>query len=67
MLDGKPDENSLVYLIPRSEIIKTIYFEPTNNTNETISGNVSIKNPTDLSITELKHDVDIFINLKRRK
>lgn len=67
MLDGKPDENSLVYLIPRSEIIKTIYFEPTNNTNETISGNVSIKNPTDLSITELKHDVDIFINLKKDK
>jgi hypothetical protein len=28
MLDGKPDENSLVYLIPRSEIIRTIHFEP---------------------------------------
>jgi hypothetical protein len=65
MLDGKPDDNSLVYLIPRSEIIKTIHFEPVNNTNKTISGNVSIENPTDLSITELKHNVDIFVNLRK--
>lgn len=67
MLDGKADENSLVYLIPRSEIIKTIYFEPTNSSSETISGNISINNPTDLSISELKHNVDIFVNLRKER
>lgn len=65
MLNGKPDEKPLVYLIPRSEIITSIHFEPVNNKNTTISGNVSIKNATDLSKTEQKHNVDIFVNLKK--
>lgn len=65
MLDGRPDDNSLVYLIPRSEVIKSIHFEPINNTNKTISGSISIEKPTNLSITELKHNVDIFVNLKK--
>ena len=66
MLDGKPNDNSLIYLIPRSETIESVYFEPIGGSKDTILGNVKITNPSNLNITTLPHNIDIFINLNKK-
>ena len=63
--DGKGNE-TVSYLIPRSEVIERILFEPsTENNANTITGSIRIKDPTDLKLTEQKYDVDIFITLNK--
>lgn len=63
--DGTGNE-TVSYLIPRSEVIERILFEPsTENNANTITGSIRIKDPTDLKLTEQKYDVDIFITLNK--
>ena len=66
MIDGKPSVNSITYLIPRKEVINSIYFEPHSNARFSISGSITIKDTVDLKISELPHGVDIFVNLERK-
>jgi len=63
--NGKSTE-VIAYLIPRSEIIESIYFESSNDSSTTINGGIRVKNPIDLKSTQLPHNVDIFLTLTSR-
>lgn len=55
------------YLIPRSEIIESIYFESSSDSSTIINDGIKIKNPVNLKSSELPHNVDIFLTLSSGK
>jgi hypothetical protein len=55
------------YLIPRTEVIENIFFEPQMNQPISINGKVSIKDPINLLETvQLPHNVDILVTLSEQ-